>query len=181
MIYIVDNNIFSYSLKNIPFKAYQDVLYDPWSKLINEGRIISVSEVFDELEIHFGKKAYEMQWLVDNKKCFQHMTNDECKILMKIFENKKYREGIKEVSLRNGKPEADAMIVAKAKIIGAVVVTAESNKKPNSDKIPNMCVDFGVPYMKREDFYLMLRNVQSGKEELDNVQVFSSLEIEEED
>ena len=46
-----------------------------------------------------------------------------------IYKNKKFREGIKEKSLRNGTPEADAMVVAKAKVVNGIVEQQKEKRK----------------------------------------------------
>ena len=83
--------------------------------------------------------------------------------------------------MRSGSPEADALHVAKAKAkakakaVGGVIVTAESDQKPNSEKIPNICVAFGVSYMSINEFYKMLRNVHQGKSQLSNISICHEL------
>lgn len=179
MIYVVDNNIFSVAFKNIPMEVFTDI-WTPWSAYMHEGRIISVDEVYLELEkrwIPSTGKDQISQWLKKHKEFFLKPTNEEGFILQEIFKSKKYREGIKEKSLRNGTPEADAFLVAKAKSIGGIVVTAESDEKPNSEKIPNIAVDLGVPYMKRDDFYRMLRNVHYSKEECLGINIYRQLGV----
>jgi hypothetical protein len=177
MIFVVDNNVFSRTLRNMPLKSFNDVIYAPLSDLISKDIVISVDEVFEEMKTFFSNKSEEFQWLKTNKKCFQYLSDKECGILMEIFKHKKFREGIKEKSLRNGSPEADAMIVAKAKNINGIVVTAESNSKPNAEKIPNICVEFGVKYITLTDFYTVIRNAGNGKELLDDVIIWDSLDI----
>ena len=179
MIYVVDNNIFSVAFRNIPMDVFTDI-WTPWSAYMHEGKIISVEEVYRELEncwVPSAGKDHISQWLKIHKEFFLKPTNEEGFILQEIFKNKKYREGIKEKSLRNGTPEADAFLVAKAKSIGGIVVTAESDEKPNSEKIPNMAVSLGVPYMKRDDFYKMLRNVYYSKEESMGVNIYKQLGV----
>lgn len=178
MIYVVDTNIFSKTFRNISIDVFNDI-WEPWSEMMMNGKIISVDEAYEELLTYWGRKAQEMLWLSKHKDAFQKMTNDEGLIVSEIFKNKKFREGIKESSLRSGTPEADAFLVAKAKVVGGVVVTDESNCKPNSEKIPNICVKFNVPYMKKNDFYRMLKNVHAGREELNIVTIYYDLEQSE--
>ena len=135
MIYVVDNNIFSIAFNNIPMDVFTDI-WGPWSVYMQEGKIISVEEVYRELENRWtpstGKDQIS-QWLKAHKDAFLKPTNEEGYVLQEIFRNKKFREGVKEKSLRNGTPEADAFLVAKAKCISGIVVTAESDEKPNSE------------------------------------------------
>ena len=168
MIFVVDTNVFSKALRNVSLDVFYDI-WEPWAALMDNGQIISVDEVFLELQSDWGDKAKEMQWLNKHKSSFQNTTNKEGYIVAEIFKNNKYREGIKEKSLRSGSPEADAFLVAKAKAVGGIIVTAESDQKPHSEKIPNMCIDFDVPYIVLNEFYMMLRNLYQGKSQLLNV------------
>lgn len=127
------------------------------------------------------KRAKEGKWLKAHKEAFQPMTDKEGKIVASIFASKKFREGVKERSLREGTPEADAILVAKAKCVGGIIVTDESNNKPNADKVPNICVAYDVPYITKGDFYRVLRNLSAGKPELEDVNVLRELQLESED
>jgi len=151
-IYVVDTNVFSRSLNNLmPFDVF-DNIWIPWSEGMKKGTIISVDEVYNELDNHWGAekpkkdRLAEGNWLKTHKDSFWGLTESEGYIVAEIFKNKKFQEGVKERSLREGTPEADAILVAKAKNIGGIVVTDESNSKPNSEKVPNICVSLCVPY-----------------------------------
>lgn len=190
-IFVVDNNIYSLSLRNISLDVFTDI-YEPWSLGMENGTIISVDEVYRELNNRWGaedpvdpvtkkdKRSKEGKWLKKHKNAFLPMTNEEGKIVAEIFKNKKFREGVKEKSLRAGTPEADAILVAKAKCVGGIIVTDENNDKPNAEKIPNICVAYDVPYITKDDFHRVLKNISSGKPELENVTVHRSLQIETE-
>ncbi|OQB12472.1 MAG: hypothetical protein BWY15_02197 [Firmicutes bacterium ADurb.Bin193] len=185
MIYVVDTNVFSRSLNNLSLDVFGEDIYVPWSDGMNNGQIISVDEVYNELDNHWGasvaknKRTKEGAWLHDHKSAFKNLTNEECKIVADIFKSKKFREGVKEKSLRNGTPEADAFLVAKAKIVSGIIVTDESNTKPNAEKIPNICVAFEVPYITKDDFYRVLKNISKGQAELDSVTVYRKLKCKE--
>lgn len=173
MIYVVDNNIFSAIFRNFSPSVFPDI-WVPLSQCMKEGKIISVDEVYCEMEGLWGSKVESGIWLKEHKKYFLKPTNDEGYYICEIFKNKKFREGIKEKSLRNGTPEADAMIVAKAKVVNGIVVTAEG-EKVNSEKIPNIASTFGVPYMNRDNFYKLLRNIHNGKKEYEGVSICTHL------
>lgn len=177
MKFILDNNVFSDTLKNIPFSSFLDVVYKPFQELIDENIVISVDEIYRELEAYFGKRAEEYSWLKRNKKAFKDLTDEDCGNLMKILENKKFRESIKESSIRSGTPEADAMIVAKAITVNGIVVTNESNSKRNSDKVPNMCVEYNIKYIMKNDFYKVLRNKAAEIDLLEGVTVYKTLDL----
>lgn len=174
MIYVLDTNVFSSALINLDLSVFIDI-YSPWSSLIAEGRIVSCHEVFRELGRYFQKEDENLVWLNSNKACFQEMTDEEGKILRDIYSHRKFQEGVKEKNILQGNPEADAMLVAKAKACGGVVVTCEKNYTPNSAKIPTIAVTFGVKFMPLPEFYRMLKNLHNGNEELLNVQIYDHL------
>lgn len=178
--YVVDNNVFSRTFKNLSMDVFEDI-WEPWSKCMIDGKIVSVDEVYRELAVWKTSKEEDnvSKWLKAHKTCFLKPTNDEGFIMREIFAHKKFREGIKERSLRQGSPEADAFLVAKAKILKGIVVTAESDSKPNSEKIPNIAVEMGVPYMKIDDFYKMLRNIYYGRPEEMGVNIYRRLGVPE--
>ena len=185
-IYVVDTNVFSHSLKNLmPFDVF-DSFWLPWSDGMKNGTIISVDEVYNELDNLWGaenpkkNRIAEGEWLKIHRNYFLGLTEAEGHIVAEIYKSKKFQEGVKERSLREGTPEADAILVAKAKSVGGIVVTNESNDKPNSEKIPNICVSLGVPYIKKEDFYRVLKNIHSGCPEHDGVTVYYTLQVESE-
>lgn len=173
MIYVVDNNIFSTAFRNFAMDVFPDI-WMPWSNCMKEGKIISIDEVYCEMEIIWGNKYEIGLWLKEHKKFFLKPTNEEGFYIREIFRNKKFREGIKERSLRNGTPEADAMIVSKAKVVNGIVVTAEGEKE-NAEKIPNIATSLGVPYMNRDNFYRLLRNIYNGKKEYEGVYICEQL------
>lgn len=176
MIYVVDTNIFSRAFNNVPLEVFDDI-WKPWSTLMQEEKIVSVDEVYCELAAKWGDTSDEGKWLKAHHDYFLKPSNDEGFIVANIFKNKRFQEGVKEASLRNGTPEADVLLVAKAKAMGGVVVTAEKDDKPNSEKIPNMAIAFGVPYMRITDYYKMLRNVHNKRPESEGVQIYRSLGV----
>lgn len=175
MKYVIDNNIFSRSLISyLPFDVF-DFIWQPLEKLIEDGIVISVSEVLCELEKRWEtKKGIEWQWLMKNKSCFLKPSNEECKIVAEIFNYPKFRESVKAKSLFKGTPEADAFLVAKAKVIGGIIVTAEKDS-PNSEKIPCIASKLKVPYIKEKDFYRLLKNIHERKNELKNIPIYYEL------
>ena len=175
MILVLDNNIFSQSFNNLSLSIFDDI-YNPWSKLITEGVIVSVDEVYRELREKWSDDSSEGKWLKQHKICFQNTTNEEGYIIADIYKSKKFQEGVKEKNIREGNPEADAFLVAKAKALGGIVVTAESDKKPNSEKVPNIATSQNVPYMKKDDFYKILKNVGRGDPIEQGVVVYKSLQ-----
>ena len=96
MIFVIDNNILSRTFKNMPFKAFGDIIYAPLSDMINSGEILSVDEVYRELNRRWNDKSPEGKWLKAHKSCFQNITNEEGFVVAEIFKNKKFQEGVKK-------------------------------------------------------------------------------------
>lgn len=190
-IYIVDTNVFSQALNQfMPFDVF-DYIWQPWSKGMKEGYIVSVDEAYNELSIFWDpekskdknkkdSRTEQGKWLKTHKGFFLGISETESYILADIFKSKKFQEGIKENSLRLGTPEADAILVAKAKCLGGIVITNESNSKPNSEKIPNICVAQGVPYTTRTEFYRILKNLHTNRPEHENVTIYYDLQNQDE-
>ena len=186
-IYVVDTNVYSQALNQfMPFDVFE-FIWKPWSQGMKEGYILSVDEAYNELSVFWDPvknkdknnrdtRTEQGKWLKAHKDYFLGMSENECHILADIFKSKKFQEGIKETSLRLGTPEADAILVAKAKNIGGIVITSESNTKPNSEKIPNICVAHDVPYTTRTEFYRILKNIYTDRPEHENVTIYRTLQ-----
>ncbi|MDR1872371.1 MAG: DUF4411 family protein [Deltaproteobacteria bacterium] len=159
-IFVLDNNIFSSSLLHIPFSIFTD-LYFPWSNGMKEGYLISVEEVFKELMVFFQKNKdkypSEYSWLQNHKNAFKGMTRNDSTYVRKILNDNKFREGVKPQSILQGLPQADAILVAKAKTVNGIIITEESSIKPNSDRIPNICAKFDIPCFNLYDFYKIIK------------------------
>lgn len=168
MIYILDTNIFIKSFKNFSRDVFEDI-WEPLMALMQQGKVLTSDTVYDELVSFFGEDDVHMKWLHPYKFIFRNMSNSEAIVLSQIFQNSIFRQGVKEKSIRLGRQESDAIIVAKAKVLGGVIVTNESDDKPNSEKVPMICRSFEVPYMHGDEFYRVLRNLYYKREELDKV------------
>jgi hypothetical protein len=188
-IYVVDTNIFVHALNNLlPFDVF-DYIWEPLSIGMKNGFIVSTDEVYQELSIYWdpqkkkenNNKAEQGEWLKKHKKYFLGMTEAESHIVGEIYRNKKFQESINEKKLRLGNPEADAILVAKAKILVGIVATSERNSKPNSAKVPNICIAQGVRYTTRPDFYRILKNLHTNRPAHENVTIYHNLVIQEYD
>lgn len=166
-MYVVDTNVFVNAFNVVNFQAFPD-FWSSFEDLIEKGVIISVSEVYKELDRIFISKSKSRKndkiakWLNYRKTIFIKPTNEECLIVSDVFKTKNYRNLVKEKSILMGSPEADAFIVAKAKSKNWIVVTNEK-KKPNAPKIPNVCESFGVEYINQDEFFRIINeNFKSG-------------------
>lgn len=155
MIYVVDTCIF----RQIFYNIYRSVIPEIWDSLENmltTGEIVSVKETYKELELQFSKESNILAWLKKYKRSFTNPTNDEALIVSEIYSYRNFQNGVPEKSIRDGRPVADAFLVAKAKVLNGTVVTREKYS-PNSAKIPNLCNRVCVKFIGEEEFQLILK------------------------
>lgn len=131
-----------------------------WDKLeqwILAGDVIFVKESLNELENQLSKNSDQMAWINKHRGYFLSPSNSECEVVKKIYENRNFQNNVSKKNILNGRPVADAFIVAKAKITGeeAIVVSREKFSE-NAAKIPNLCISFGVKYMDDIEFQTLL-------------------------
>lgn len=156
MIYILDTNIIRTLLNYFPKKGkrYKEV----WEKIdekIKAGEFISVDECYNELEKQFSDKTEQYQWFHVHKDMFKNPDDKESIIICHLLINPKMRETVHQKNILENRPSADIYIAAKAKALGAIVVTAEKYK-PNSAQLPNLCEELGVRYMSYDDFMAVI-------------------------
>ena len=88
---------------------------------------------------------------------FKNPDNEESLIISQLLLNPKMRETIHQKNILQNRPSADIYIVAKAKVLGATVVTNEVNK-PHSAQLPNICETIKVPCITYDDFMEIIDN-----------------------
>ncbi len=143
--YIFDSGPFI-DLKNYPPDVFSS-LWSHFAQLIQEGNIISSSEVFREIENYDDEIA---EWAKLNKQIFIKPTIEEQRLVQQILE--KHPELVKEEAILLGKPYADPFVIAQAKSHNCILVHQEK-LKPNAHKIPNVCEDFGVDEIALFEFF----------------------------
>ena len=156
MIYVIDTGIFRKLIDHFPRrgKLFQAI----WEKLdkgIIAGDFISVDECYNELTRHFDEKNPNYVWLHERRYMFHNPTNEESIHIRTLFQKAKMRESIHTKNILENRPAADAYLAAKAKALGAVVVTTETYK-PTSAQLPNICEVLGVKCISYDDFMEML-------------------------
>lgn len=156
MIYLLDTNIIRTLLTYYPKKGkrYEEV----WNKIdemIEAGTFISSDECYNELVKHFSDKSEEYKWIHKHKDMFLNPDNNESIIISKLLLKPKMRETVHQKNILENRPSADVYIVAKAKALGATVVTREKYK-PNSAQLPNLCDELGIDYISYDDFMEVL-------------------------
>jgi hypothetical protein len=158
MIYIIDTCVFRHIFGHV----YRTVIPEVWDSLeqmLTSGEVVSVKEAYKELELQFSKDGKIISWLKKYKSAFSNPTNEEAMIVSQIYMNRNFQNGIQEKNILQGMPVADPFLIAKAKVLGATVVTREKIK-PNAAKVPNICEQFEVAYIGEEEFQLILRKRQ---------------------
>ena len=157
MKYVIDTNALRTFFRYY-YRLVTPELYANLDKMIENGDLISVKEVYNEMERQHQKDSEILQELKNIKHIFLEPTNDEeINIIHEIYSNTNFRNNIKEKNILNGSPVADAFLVAKAKIEKAILITSEKFS-PNAAKIPNMCEKYDVEYINYEQFLFILKN-----------------------
>ena len=149
MVYIFDTSSFI-----VLSHYYNDQFPSLWQNINKEvkiGKIISVKEVFNEIE-SYGPETNLKKWIRENKKIFQPMTEKESQIMSSIFQKyPNFQDIINKKSRTQGRPVADPFIVAKAIHIKGTVVSEETFQK-DGIKIPNLCQIKKITCFKLEKF-----------------------------
>ena len=156
MVYVLDTNIFRTLLSHFPKKGQRFIeVWELIDEKINANEIISVDECFNELEKQFSKGTTEYEWYHKRKGLFKNPDNKESLIISQLLQNPKMRETVHQKNILENRPSADVYIAAKAKSLGATVVTAEKHK-PHSAQLPNLCNELDVKCISYDDFMAIL-------------------------
>lgn len=151
-IYLLDTCVFRKLLDHFPKKGvYFEAVWDQIDSGFENGSLISVDECYNELCLHYDEKNQNFGWLKLKKQYFLAPNNEESLLIKHLLINPKMQESIHTKNILENRPSADVYIAAKAKQIGATVVTAEKYK-PNSAQLPNICDSLGVATMSFDDF-----------------------------
>ena len=124
--------------------------WEMFNDFVEVGRILSVREVLNELELQ-STKAHLDQWVRKNKRMFLSPGPEETEFISAIFEVGHFRQLVSVENLLKGRPVADPFVVAAAKAHGACTVTEESMRE-HAAKIPNVCDHFGIEWTNVEGF-----------------------------
>lgn len=145
MIYIIDTDSLS-RLKHF-FPRRFPTLWARLDVLVEEGRLKSVREVRLELD---GLDSQEVGvWAKNHREIFLTPSDQDTLNVRRIFRVKHFQSLVGSKHLRNGRPQADAFLIAAAMSRSGCVVT-EERLKENAPKTPNVCERFGVDYTNLE-------------------------------
>ena len=151
MPYVVDTNVFRTFFRYYDEEVTPE-LFSNLERMIADGNLISVKEVYHELEMQHQKNEEFMNKIKGFKNIFEEPTKEEeIDILLQIYSKRNYKNNISEQNILMGKPVADAFLIAKAKVENGILVTAEKFS-PNAAKIPNICEEFNIRYINFKDF-----------------------------
>jgi hypothetical protein len=148
MIYVFDTSSFIVISHYFPdrFPSFWNYL----SEYVTNGKIISVKEVFNELDTNYSRQHLR-EWIKINRSIFRVPEEMEMAFITQIFSIQHFQYLVTQKQLLKGTPVADPFIIASAKINDACVVTEEEKKK-NASRIPNVCEYFGIECTNLEGF-----------------------------
>jgi hypothetical protein len=130
------------------FKSVFVSFWDAFEDLIQSGVVISVKEVFRELE----RRDDELhEWSKIKRDMFLAPIAEEALFIQQIFAIPHFQGLLQKAKIYEGGLNADPFVIAKAKVIKGTVVTTEKFK-PNASKIPNVCKHFDIPCIGFEQF-----------------------------
>ncbi len=155
-IYVVDTSVFRHILWHV-YRSVVPEIWDGLEHMLHVGQVISVKEVYRELELQFAEDKALLAWVKQYRKSFKKPTNEEASLVSDIYSIRNLQNGVSHKNILLGRPVADAFLVAKACAVGGIVVSREVYKE-NAAKIPNICELLDVPYIGEEEFQLILRN-----------------------
>ena len=124
-------------------------LWHRFDTLVSEDKVVSVREVFNEIGSREDALA---TWAKGQKRMlFSESTVEELEFVARIFRVRHFQAMIRKKERLKGKPVADPFVIARAKVLGACVVTQEKTAE-NAAKIPNVCGHFDVACTNLEGF-----------------------------
>jgi hypothetical protein len=147
MIYVFDSNALIDLFKHFYRNRFPS-LWEKFDLSVKEGNIVSVREVFNEIEGYSDRLS---EWAKSNRSFFQQPSPEELTFVAEIFKVSHFQSLVRVKERLQGKPVADPFVIAKAKALNGCVITQEV-KKPNAAGIPNICEHFGLDYSNLEGF-----------------------------
>lgn len=124
-----------------------------WKKFdvaLQDRSVISVRESKFELQGYFDKVTID-QLVKQNPDFFEAPSVEELSFVAQIYSVAHFQHNLDKKKLLQGGYFADPLIIAKAKIKRAAVVT-EEHRPLQGARIPNICQHFGIECMKLEGF-----------------------------
>lgn len=151
MIYIFDTNSLSIALKHYYPDRFPS-FWDKFSEATAVDNLASVRECRYELLELFDKKEIKILEKY-NGGFFHKPTREELAFITQIYSTPHFQQNLERKKMLQGGHFADPFIIAKANVVGGIVVTEEKIKE-NAAKIPNICKHFGIECVNLEGFLL---------------------------
>lgn len=140
-VYILDTN--SVRLLGNYYPGTFPTFWENLDALVGAGRLLSVREVFRELQTQLTNPEMA-KWVTVNEHLFAKPTEVEMGYVAEILAVPHFQQLIGQRQRLRGTPVADPFLIAKARTITGTVVTEET-VKPHSAKIPDVCNHFNIP------------------------------------
>ncbi len=146
--YLLDANVFIHAHR---FTYPMDVFPIFWEWLnsqFNGGSIASISFIYDEIK-NGEDELTDWVKLIDTERCFLPIEDNATQSNFALIANWVMTQNFKQTAVGEFLSVADPWLIAKAKTLGATVVTQEKSA-PNSQRkiyIPDICNAFGVKYL----------------------------------
>jgi hypothetical protein len=140
VIYCMDSS----TLMNFEDRFPEDIfigLWDDLGELIQEGRLVSHREVYEEIQQGGG---FLTEWAKSNHHIFKDHTAEQAKVVGDIVNQFPALSGAHKTTAF----EADAWLIAQSICEGkSLTVVTDESPKPHKRRIPIACETFGVPWM----------------------------------
>ncbi len=145
-LFLLDSNIFIEAKNRYYGFDFCPIFWDFIDKEINKNTILTIKEVYNELSNGNDDLTH---WIKERKDSAFFISFDDeetqkefAQIAQYVVDNFSQEEANKFLSV------ADPWLIAKAKVLEAVIVTHEVPAPSNTKKvkIPNICIHFGVDY-----------------------------------
>lgn len=148
MTYVLDTNVISHFVRSMNPISFRNFWLRHDSSIM-AGRVTSTREVLHELN---AANRQELRcWANAQDFLFPAPTAVEATFVRTIFSLLSFRDNLEMRKLVNGGNNADAFVIARAKVLSGMVVTQES-KWAHGARIPNICEYFCVPCVKLDEF-----------------------------
>lgn len=147
-VYVIDSGPLIDLFRHYYRKRFPS-LWDQFDQMIEDGRLTSTREVFNELQ---GQGDELADWCKANRHVFVTPSTEELATVREIFYVEHFQAMIRKRERLQGKPVADPFVIARAKCLeDGCVITSEKNA-PNAARIPNVCQYFEVDCTDLEGF-----------------------------
>lgn len=140
-MYVFDTS--SFSLLGNYFPNTFSGFWERFNALAVDGHVISVSEVYKELERQ-SRHEHLNQWCYANRGLFFASSEEETKWVARMFrEQPSFHALISPQAILDGRPVADPFLIASSMIRGWCLVT-EERIQGNKIRIPFICKHYGI-------------------------------------